>query len=78
MGKKIEFPYPLARICRKRQRLPSSRCIESAQTHRARVCSLLTRASDTTLSTSRPVGRLCDPETLSEFDGVGQARPRRR
>src|ERR1700730_8548898 len=32
-----------------RERLPSSRCIESAQTHRARVCSLLTRASDTTL-----------------------------
>ena len=29
--------------------LPSSRCIESAQTHRARVCSSLTRASDTTL-----------------------------
>jgi hypothetical protein len=40
---------PLARICRKRQRLPSSRCIESAQTHRARVRSLLTRAFDTTL-----------------------------
>jgi hypothetical protein len=40
---------PLARIRRKRQRLPASRCIESAQTHRARVCSLLTRASDTTL-----------------------------
>jgi hypothetical protein len=26
-----------------------ARCIESAQTHRARVCSSLTRASDTTL-----------------------------
>jgi hypothetical protein len=38
-----------ASIDRKRQRLPSSRCIESAQTHRARVCSLLTRPSDTTL-----------------------------
>src|SRR5207249_11390838 len=49
MGEKIEFPSPLARIRRKRQRLPSSRCIESARTHRARACSLLTRASDTTL-----------------------------
>jgi hypothetical protein len=31
------------------ERFSASRCIESAQTHRARVCSLLTRASDTTL-----------------------------
>jgi hypothetical protein len=32
--------------------LRSSRCIESAQTHRARAYSLLTRASDTTLRLS--------------------------
>jgi hypothetical protein len=37
------------RVRRNRGRLPSSRCIESAQAHRARVYSLLTRASDTTL-----------------------------
>jgi hypothetical protein len=49
MGEKIEFPSPVARIHRKRQSLPSSRCIESAQTHRDRVCSLLTRAAYTTL-----------------------------
>ena len=30
-------------------RLPSSRCIESAQSHRAQVRALLTRASDTAL-----------------------------
>jgi len=41
--------FDLIRVRRNRGRLPSSRCIESAQTHRARVCSLLTRASDTTL-----------------------------
>ena len=38
-----------ARVRRNRGRLPSSRCIESAQTHRARACALPTRASDTTL-----------------------------
>src|SRR5260370_31673040 len=57
MGKKFKFHTHLAASRRKRQRLPSSRCIESAQTHRARVCSLLTRASDTTLRlivTNRP------------------------
>ena len=46
MSKKIQFPIAVSRIRRKRQRLPSSRCIESAQTHRGRV---LTRASATTL-----------------------------
>jgi hypothetical protein len=43
MVEEIEFPWPFARIRLKRQRLPASRCIESAQTHRAHVCSLLTR-----------------------------------
>src|SRR5260370_21358978 len=38
-----------ARVRRNRGRLPSSRCIESAQTHRARACALPARASDTTL-----------------------------
>src|SRR5580692_4754386 len=38
-----------ARVRRNRGRLPSSRCIESARTHRARACALPLRASDTTL-----------------------------
>ena len=38
-----------ARIRRNRRRLPSSRCIESTQTPRARACALPARASDTTL-----------------------------
>jgi hypothetical protein len=38
-----------ASVCRNRGRLPSSRCIESARTHRARACALPLRASDTTL-----------------------------
>ena len=38
-----------ARVRRNRGRLPSSRCIESARTHRARVRALPARASDTTL-----------------------------
>ena len=38
-----------ARVRRNRRRLPSSRCIESAQTHHARACALPPRASDTTL-----------------------------
>jgi len=38
-----------ARVRRNRGRLPSSRCIESARTHRARVRALPPRASDTTL-----------------------------
>jgi hypothetical protein len=37
------------RVRRNHGRLPSSRCIESARTHRARVCALPLRASDTTL-----------------------------
>jgi hypothetical protein len=37
------------RVRRKPERLPSSRCIESARTHRARACALPLRASDTTL-----------------------------
>jgi hypothetical protein len=38
-----------ARVRRNRGRLPSSRCIESARTHRARARALPPRASDTTL-----------------------------
>jgi len=38
-----------ARICRTRRRLPSSRCIESAQPHPARERILPARASDTAL-----------------------------
>jgi len=38
-----------ARVRRNRARLPSSRCIESARTHRARAPALPARASDTTL-----------------------------
>ena len=38
-----------ARVRRNRGRLPSSRCIESARTHRTRVRALPARASDTTL-----------------------------
>src|SRR5207245_1000164 len=38
-----------ARVPRNRGRLPSSRCIESARTHRARAGALPLRASDTTL-----------------------------
>jgi hypothetical protein len=38
-----------ARVRRNRGRLPSSRCIESARTHRARARPLPPRASDTTL-----------------------------
>ena len=38
-----------ARVRRNRGRLPSSRCIESARTHRARAGALPLRASDTTL-----------------------------
>src|SRR5208337_5405080 len=41
------------RVRRNHGRLPSSRCIESAPTHRARACSLLARASDTTLRLAR-------------------------
>jgi hypothetical protein len=37
------------RVRRNHGRLPSSRCIESARTHHARVCALPLRASDTTL-----------------------------
>ena len=37
------------RVRRNHGRLPSSRCIESARTHHARVCALPFRASDTTL-----------------------------
>src|SRR6267142_5591398 len=37
------------RVRRKTERLPSSRCIESAQSHSARVRTLPTRASDTAL-----------------------------
>ena len=40
---------PLARIHRNRQPPPSSRCIESARTQRARAGALPVRASDTTL-----------------------------
>jgi hypothetical protein len=39
------------RISKEKRSWLMSRCIESAQTHRARVCSLLTRASDTSLTT---------------------------
>jgi len=38
-----------ARVRRNHGRLPSSRCIESAPTHRARARPLPPRASDTTL-----------------------------
>ena len=38
-----------ARVRRNRGRLPSSRCIESTQTHCACACALPARASDTTL-----------------------------
>jgi len=38
-----------ARVRRNRGRLPSSRCIESAQTDRARATFFRPRASDTTL-----------------------------
>ena len=58
-----------ARVRRNRGRLPSSRCIESARTHRARAPALPARASDTTLGllarvhsvagTPRLVIRLC-------------------
>ena len=37
------------RVRRNRGRLPSSRCIESARTHRAPACAVPLRASDTTL-----------------------------
>ena len=42
-----------ARVRRKPERLPSSRCIESAQPRRARVRTLPTRASDTALRLHR-------------------------
>jgi hypothetical protein len=43
-----------ARVRRNRGRLPSSRCIESARTHRARAPALPARASDTTLGLVAP------------------------
>ena len=43
------FNLHRARVRRNRGRLPSSRCIESAQTRHARAPTLLHRASDTTL-----------------------------
>ena len=45
-----------ARVRRNRGRLPSSRCIESARTHRARACALPARASDTTLGLLASIG----------------------
>src|SRR5260370_241509 len=45
----LDRVQPLARIRRNHQRPPSSRCIESARTHRARADALPLRASDTTL-----------------------------
>src|SRR5260370_23051640 len=62
-----------ARVRRNRGRLPSSRCIESAQTHRARACALPARASDTTLgllaqdSFRLPVNRECFPRGTNGF-----------
>jgi len=53
-----------ARVRRNRGRLPSSRCIESARTHRARAGALPLRASDTSLTT--PAGsRVFAPDLLS-------------
>ena len=52
------FNLHRARVRRDRGRLPSSRCIESAQTRHARAPTLLHRASDTTLGlpgTDRPL-----------------------
>src|SRR3984885_15990392 len=43
------FNLHRARVRRNHGRLPSNRCIESAQTRRARALTLLHRASDTTL-----------------------------
>jgi hypothetical protein len=48
-----------ARVRRNRGRLPSSRCIESAQTHRACACALPARASDTTLGLIGIQGQPC-------------------
>jgi len=51
------FNLQRARVRRNRGRLPSSRCIESAQTRHARAPTLFHRASDTTLRlivTDRP------------------------
>ena len=45
-----------ARVRRNRGRLPSSRCIESARTHRARAPALPARASDTTLGLTGRLG----------------------
>src|ERR1700682_1870576 len=47
------FNLHRARVRRNRGRLPSSRCIESAQTRHARAPTLLHRASDTTLGLLR-------------------------
>src|SRR2546422_3898793 len=57
-------------ISRNRGRLPSSRCIESARTHRARAGALPLRASDTTL-------RLLGKSTRFHLAGlrVNQDRP---
>src|SRR5713226_8410036 len=58
-ARRRSFPplnFHRARVRRNRGRLPSSRCIESARTHRARAGALPLRASDTTLGLepSRP------------------------
>src|SRR5208283_4352427 len=66
------------RVRRNHGRLPSSRCIESARTHRARVCALPHRASDTILRllarfaeltspSSRRARRPCGRPALSEL-----------
>jgi hypothetical protein len=58
-----------ARVRRNRGRLPSSRCIESAQTHRARACALPARASDTTLGLLACVSRIRPtPKSLQHLE----------
>ena len=60
-----------ARVRRNRGRLPSSRCIESAQTHRARACALPARASDTTLGLLVTYFWL-RPEKVRHSEALGQ------
>jgi hypothetical protein len=50
-----------ARVYRKRRRLPSCRCIESAQAYPARACISFTRASDTALG----LPGTCEPSTIA-------------
>jgi len=63
-----------ARVRRNRARLPSSRCIESARTHRARAPALPSRASDTTLARTFPGTRPIPWATLKFAPVAAAAR----